>query len=739
MMISLNDLAENRSWVAWAEERTQNGMTTKVPKNPYTGYNARVPTDPSTYGTRAEAISCRKKINGNGGIGIVLDSIGNDFHQVGIDLDSCRDAQSEIIAPWAEEIINRFDTYAEVSPSQSGVKLFFQVTLADLGRLQALLGQDPHGRQKTRKAFSIGEHREVAIDTARFYAVTGYRLKDSPEDLRTVPFSDVEWFIKEAAPNYLARHKASNGQEQQSSFAGCADKSGSGYGFRFLQACHRQGMSKTDALAALLIDSSAAGEWARRSDERQLDRAWDNSRPSLRVESQAEVASDGEGVSLQDFRAYMPQHNYIYMPTREMWVGASVNSRLPKIPLTNLDGTPKLKKDGQQETMTPTCYLDKERPVEQITWAPGLPMLITDRFISEGGWIGRRGVTTFNLYRPPTIVLGDPRRAGPWVRLIIKLFGKNDARHIISWCAYRRQHPEIKINHALVLGSEEQGIGKDTVLEPVVRAVGAWNCKEVSPKSVTGRFNPFLKSVLLRVSEVRDLGDVSRYDFYEAMKAYSASPPDVLTCDEKNLREHSILNCVGIIYTTNHKQGGMFLPAEDRRHFVAWSERKKTDFAVEFWPKMWAWIDSGGDSHVAAYLASFDISKFNPKAPPPQTPAFWEIVDSNRAPEQSELADVLDQMDNPQATTLDMLAEAAGTQMDHEFASWLKDRKNRRIIPHRMEKCGYVVVRNDTADDGLWRISDKRQTVYALAKLSASARHKVATALQQPGKRRTFK
>ena len=144
-------------------------------------------------------------------------------------------------------------------------------------------------------------------------------------------------------------------------------------------------------------------------------------------------------------------------------------------------------------------------------------------------------------------------------------------------------------------------------LEPVKRAVGPCNCSEISPKAVTGRFNGFLKSVLLRISEARDLGDVSRYDFYEAMKAYTASPPDVLRVDEKNLREHSILNCVGIIYTTNHKQGGMFLPAEDRRHFVAWSDRKKTDFKSGYWDKIWTWLDNGGDRHVAAYLATLDI------------------------------------------------------------------------------------------------------------------------------------
>jgi hypothetical protein len=42
------------------------------------------------------------------------------------------------------------------------------------------------------------------------------------------------------------------------------------------------------------------------------------------------------------------------------------------------------------------------------------------------------------------------------------------------------QHPGDKINHALVLGGE-QGIGKDSTLEPVKRAVGPWNFHEVSP------------------------------------------------------------------------------------------------------------------------------------------------------------------------------------------------------------------------------------------------------------------
>jgi len=40
------------------------------------------------------------------------------------------------------------------------------------------------------------------------------------------------------------------------------------------------------------------------------------------------------GISLDDFYAYMPQHNYIYTPSCETWPGCSVNARIPPIEVT---------------------------------------------------------------------------------------------------------------------------------------------------------------------------------------------------------------------------------------------------------------------------------------------------------------------------------------------------------------------------------------------------------------------
>jgi hypothetical protein len=412
-------------------------------------------------------------------------------------------------------------------------------------------------------------------------------------------------------------------------------------------------------------------------------------------------------VALTDFFAYMPLHRYSFAPSRELWPASSVNSRLGPV----------------KEDKSASAWLDENRPVEQMTWAPGLPMLIRDRLISDGGWIKRPGVSCFNLYRPPTIKLGNPAHAQRWLDHVHKVFGDDD-EHIVKWLAYRRQRPREKINHGLVLGGS-QGIGKDTLLEPAKYAVGPWNFLEVSPQHLLGPFNGFAKSVILRVSEARDLGGVDRFRFYDHLKTYTAAPPDVLRVNEKNLREHYVRNCCGIIITTNHKTDGIYLPSDDRRHFVSWSNLTKDDFDEDYWTKMWKWYADGGIYHVAAYLAALDISSFDPKAPPPKTQAFWDIVAANTAPEDAELADVLDKMDNPYAVTINQISNHAAAS----FQEWINDRRSRRAIPHRLEKCGYVQVRNNNAKDGLWVINGSRHVVYTRSDLSAADRFKAASEL----------
>src|SRR5262249_23626013 len=191
--------------------------------------------------------------------------------------------------------------------------------------------------------------------------------------------------------------------------------------------------------------------------------------------------------------AHLQMNIRVSRPPRGRWPGSSVNAVLPAVQIS------------KDKSIAASTWIDRNQAVEQMTWAPGEDEMIHDRLISGGGWIERIGATCLNLYRPPMLTLGNATEAEPWLDHVHKVFGEADAQHIVTWLAQRVQHPQVKLNHALVLGGP-QGIGKDTLLEPVKRAIGPWNFSEVSPQHVLGRFNGFVKSIVLRVSEARDLG-----------------------------------------------------------------------------------------------------------------------------------------------------------------------------------------------------------------------------------------
>jgi len=414
-----------------------------------------------------------------------------------------------------------------------------------------------------------------------------------------------------------------------------------------------------------------------------------------------------DGLQLTSFYAYLPKHKYIFRTDGSIWDPAGVNAGLPPV-------------STEVGMMSPGRYLDKTRAVHQVTWVPGQPELIEDALVTGGGLTPAPGMRAYNLYREPDPLPegSDARQAKPWLTHIERLY-PDDADHIVSWLASRVQHPGVKINHALVLGGN-QGIGKDTLLDPVVRAVGAHNVAEESPSAVTGRFNKFLRSVILRISEARDLGDVDRFGLYEHMKAIIAAPPDVLSVEQKFIDAYSVPNVVGVIFTTNNRHNGLYLPADDRRHYVAWSECSLGTFDAGYFGRLYDWYEAGGYGHVAAYLRDCELDSFNPKAPPPKTDAFWAMVDTGRSPEEGELRDLLDLLKNPEAVTVPTLRR----RIDPNGELWalFNDRKFRTQIPHRMADVGYIPVRNPYAESGLWVVGGKRMAVYALATLSTRDR-----------------
>ena len=280
----------------------------------------------------------------------------------------------------------------------------------------------------------------------------------------------------------------------------------------------------------------------------------------------------------EDFYAFLPDENLIYVPTGDLWPAAPVNGKVMVEPIDPATG----------KLIKPADYLDRFRAVDQMTWHPGFPQIIKDRLVQGGGWMPHLGSTVFNHFRPANFIGGNPDGAEPWREHLAVIY-PNEARHIEKWLAFKVQRPGEKINHALVLGGEP-GIGKDSLLEPAKRAIGGWNWTEISPHQMLGHFTGFYKSVILRINEARDLGDIDRFAFYDHSKTLIAAPPDVLRCNEKHVREYAVLNVVGVIITSNHLTDGLYLPPDDRRHFVAWSSVTRDTFSPSYWTEYWQWL-----------------------------------------------------------------------------------------------------------------------------------------------------
>jgi primase-polymerase (primpol)-like protein len=147
---ALKDLSR---WVVWKyEQRDGKPKPTKVPYDAKTGKNASC-TDPSTWTTFKKAVAVRNRYSG---IGFVLTD-ADDI--AGVDLDHCLNPETGVIEQWALDIIKPLNSYTEISPSGTGIRIFMRGTLP------------PVGRKKGQIEF---------YDDERYLTVTGHHLAGTP-------------------------------------------------------------------------------------------------------------------------------------------------------------------------------------------------------------------------------------------------------------------------------------------------------------------------------------------------------------------------------------------------------------------------------------------------------------------------------------------------------------------------------------------------------------------------------
>ena len=108
------------------------GRTDKSPVDPKSGKDGYA-NRPETWGTYEQAVMYREA-HKKDGIRTIGFEVGGESPFTGIDLDHCRNPETGEIEPWAWEIIKTLDTYTEISPSGTGIRMFVTGDLPEVER-----------------------------------------------------------------------------------------------------------------------------------------------------------------------------------------------------------------------------------------------------------------------------------------------------------------------------------------------------------------------------------------------------------------------------------------------------------------------------------------------------------------------------------------------------------------------------------------------------------------------------
>jgi putative DNA primase/helicase len=154
--MTLDEVKAQKRWVLWRYEKVGE-RDTKVPYQA-SGLHARSDA-PQTWSTWLEL---QPFVAQYSGVGIML---GNPLG--GADLDHC--VEDGKIQPWAQDIITRLNSYTEISPSGTGIRIL-------------TVGGHGHDKGRKLKRRETEEAAEV-YDNVRFLTFTGNHVSDTPVEL----------------------------------------------------------------------------------------------------------------------------------------------------------------------------------------------------------------------------------------------------------------------------------------------------------------------------------------------------------------------------------------------------------------------------------------------------------------------------------------------------------------------------------------------------------------------------
>lgn len=163
-------LRQRDQWVLWRLDPKKD-TPDELTKVPYRDIGRKARANDTKTWLAFDVALARWRANPSGWAGIGYE-FGADDPYTGIDLDSCLDPATGIVEPWADKELALLPlTYAEISPSGKGIKLWVETEQAHkLGAIDGI--HDTGGIE--------------VYSTGHFFAVTGLAFEDAPPTIARI-------------------------------------------------------------------------------------------------------------------------------------------------------------------------------------------------------------------------------------------------------------------------------------------------------------------------------------------------------------------------------------------------------------------------------------------------------------------------------------------------------------------------------------------------------------------------
>jgi hypothetical protein len=255
----------------------------------------------------------------------------------------------------------------------------------------------------------------------------------------------------------------------------------------------------------------------------------------------------------------------------------------------------------------------------------------------------RDGLVYGNQWRNarPDVSGVSPDGIERWLDHVERLLPDDRERaHVLDVMAFKVQHPDKKINHA-VLHIGTPGAGKDLMWLPMQWAIDGGtsvNVENIQNADIMSQWGYSYEREMLVFQELRQAEARDRRALENHLKPIIAAPPEYLTVNRKGQHPYQALNRLFVLAFSNESIP-ITLPSDDRRWFVVRSSAG--GMGIGKGKEMIDWYHAGNFARIAVWLHQRDVSAFNPGETPFMTDAKAIMIESGMSGAESFLVELM--------------------------------------------------------------------------------------------------